>query len=101
MSTLLPRIVFTLSGTDGPELARALERAFARWLASPTPEVEELDAPGDRIRVVITGPTRETSMAHAVSFARSELEAGICEAGGAIWDRTHVLITEGSVSEED
>ena len=92
-------ITFVVQGDDGPKLAASLDRALEVWRVAPALRVEDPTPTGRFVlHVVITDPQRETSVEHGVSYARSEIEAGIGAAGGSIWDGTHVQIKRGSGS---
>ncbi|MCU0845782.1 MAG: hypothetical protein MUC76_12750 [Spirochaetes bacterium] len=87
------QIEFIVSGNSGKERADSLKLLYERWRENPLPQLEDNTGKKPRIRVIITGPRRESSIEHAVRYALRELEDGIGEAGGTIWDGTHVQIT--------
>jgi hypothetical protein len=87
------RVVFVVRGDDGPARAESLDRVRAAWEAEPAAWVEDEAGSGLVLYVIVTEPRRSTSVDHALSYARGEIRDGIGEAGGSIWDRTHVQIT--------
>ena len=89
----MQRVEFTVSGESGKERAESLWRLYERWRENPLPLLHDTSSTGPRIRITITDPKRETSVEHAVMYARNELKDRIGEAGGFIWDGTHVQIT--------
>lgn len=87
------RIVFVVSGEDGPARAESLDRVKTIWDKKLAAWIEEPGATGKRLYVIVTDPTRPTSVDSALRYARTEIRDGIGEAGGSISDRTHVQIT--------
>lgn len=92
------QITFVVQGDDGPDLADSLDRAHEAWRREHASRVEDPKCAGKFVlHVIVTDPTRETSVDHALSYARSEIKDSIGAAGGSIWDGTHVQIrTVGS-----
>jgi hypothetical protein len=87
------QIVFVVRGDTPGARAESLDRAQARWEAEGGVRAEDPQGTGLALFVIVTGPTRDTSVGHALSCARSEIEDDIGEMGGTIWDRTHVQVT--------
>jgi hypothetical protein len=86
-------VEFIVSGDSGHECSQALKKLYLKWLETGS---ALLGSPGKgrvRVRVVITRPTRDTSVEHSMRYACGELEDEIIMAGGTIWDGTHVQIT--------
>jgi hypothetical protein len=92
MSAFKRQIFITISGDDPKTRAEAL-RSLAPELLADTDRID-LSKSGHRVRlrVIITDPQRETSVRHALDYAASEVRDGIGEAGGTLWDGTHVQI---------
>ncbi len=86
------KVEFIVSGETAADRARELRKLFDQWQKTGSTHLEN-SGTGLTIRVIITEPARETSVAHCISYACGELEEGIVEAGGSIWDGTHVQIT--------
>jgi len=86
-------IVFTIAGDTGADRAEALQVAYDEWQKNPQDSMPVIGTGSITMQVRVTGPTHDTSVEHAVSYAVSELKDGIGEAGGSIWDGTHVQLT--------
>jgi hypothetical protein len=87
------QIVFVIRGDTPKARAESLDRAQAAWEVAGGAWAEDPQGNGLALFVIVTGPTQDTSVAHCLSCARNEIEDGIGEMGGTIWDRTHVQVT--------
>ena len=85
-------IEFIVSGDTGHERSEALKKLYLKWLETGRALLESSGNGRVRVRVMITRPTRDTSVDHSVRYACGELEDDIIRAGGTIWDGTHVQI---------
>lgn len=90
---ILTTIEFVVSGDTGPERSEELKKLYLTWLETGGSQLGSPEKGRMRVRVIITGPTRPTSVDHSVRYACGELKDGIIGAGGTIWDGTHVQIT--------
>lgn len=86
-------VEFIVSAVTGADRSQELRELFLLWQKTGTSPMVK-SGNGLTVRVIITNPQRKTSVAHCVSYASSELTDGIVEAGGTIWDSTHVQITQ-------
>src|SRR5690606_16937800 len=86
-------LTLTIAGDDAAELADQLAVAAnkAQLLGYTSVDVARRSAQ-IRLRVKITQMKRETSFAHALSYALGEVRRGTTESGGIIWDGTGVQI---------
>lgn len=87
------KVEFIVSGETGADRSRKLRELFQLWQKTGASPMVQLGT-GLTVRVIITNPQRTTSVAHCISYACSELTDGIVEAGGTIWDGTHVQSTQ-------
>lgn len=87
------RFVIVLSGDTASARAAALDHAARRMKAEGLRALDVSETSDKvKLRVTISSPASETSFDHGVAYARGEIADGIGEAGGSIWDRTHVQI---------
>ena len=89
----MAKIEFIVSGDTGSERSEELKRLYRLWRDTGSCPQPGILGKSVATRVIITNPARETSVEHSVRYACGELEDGIVEAGGTIWDGTHVQIT--------
>lgn len=94
-------VEFIVSGATGPERSAELKKLYQVWLETGGSRLESHDKGRMRVRVIITGPSRPTSVDHSVRYACGELKDGIIRAGGTIWDGTHVQITSDTAIQRD
>lgn len=95
------QITFCITGVDPNSRVKALEKAYEKWKTNPQPYVSECENPGKKLFIIITEPSRDTSVEHCISTAISDIKDGITEAGGSIWDGSHVWITRSPVIHDD
>lgn len=86
------KIEFIISGDSSEELADELILIYNNWRIYPCCLNKHQKNKRLTIRVRITGIMRETSVDHCIRYACGEIRDGIIEAGGTIWDGTHVQI---------
>ncbi len=94
-------VEFIVSGETGPERSEELRKLYQMWLETGGSRLESREKGRMRVRVIITGPGRPTSVDHSVRYACGELKDGIIRAGGTIWDGTHVQITSDTMIQRD
>lgn len=94
-------LTLTIAGDDAAELADQLAVAAnkAQLLGYTSVDVARRSAQ-IRLRVKITQMKRETSFAHALSYALGEVRRGTTESGGIIWDGTGVQIQVEAARQE-
>lgn len=94
-------VEFIVSGATGSERSEELKKLYQTWLETGGSRLESTQKGTMRVRVIITGPRRPTSVDRSVSYACGELKDGIIRAGGTIWDGTHVQITSDTIIQRD
>ncbi|GEM_PF-3775847 len=88
----MKQIEFIISGETSEELADELIIVYNKWRKNPGSLNGKNKKKRLTIRVCITGIRRETSIEHCIRYACGEIRDGIIQAGGTIWDGTHVQI---------